>query len=306
MLIVYTILAFLMVFLRPENLFAWGPGTHLEIATDLLKEAGTFAPVVVPILKKYREEFIYGMVSADILMAKKYAGCLHHCHNWGIGWKVLAACREDREKASAYGYLTHLAADIVAHNYYVPFMIIKSFDAHKTINHTYWEMRFDMHVKREIWDRIKELVRGDFGRFDKLLESTLKRPIFSFKFNKAVFSTILMLQQLKQLRKGVEIQSRFSEWPLLPSEVRHYKSLAMELCRGFLANPKDADCLRGDAVGTSRLKYASEMRKSLRKMGLRGVVEEERIDKFISKVQKMLKASMLDPLAELPRSYEAL
>lgn len=305
-MIVYTILVALLVIFWPSDAFAWGPGTHLETAKVLLEGAVSFSPIVIPLMKAYRDEFIYGMVSADLLVGKKYAGYLHHCHNWDIAWKILDGCKSDRERASAYGYLTHLAADIVAHNYYIPYMIIKSFDANNVVNHTYWELRFDIHVKRSTWNEVKRIVDGDFSCFDHLLEETLIRPLFSFKTNKRIFSTILLLQQFKKLRKTIEIQSKFSEWPLTEVEVEHYRSLIMELAREFLTIFKDAKCLQGEPAGLKRLKYASNLRKSLKRMVSRGMVEKEDVKEFVERLKIKLKDTMLEPDASLPESYEAL
>jgi len=304
-MLVYLILIIIGIVCLPTDALAWGPGTHLETATTLLKYTGTFAPVVAALITKYRNEFIYGMVSADILVGKKYAGYLNHCHNWRIGWRVLEACKNDRERASAYGYLAHLAADIVAHNYYIPYMMIKSFGT-RLKHHTYWELRFDMHVKSATWDRVREVVRGDYDSFDNLLEETLLRPLFSFKMNKRIFSTILLVQNLKQLRKTVEIHDRFSQWPLSKSEVRHYRYLTMKMARGFLVDPKGAPCLNGDPAGHDRLKFAKNTRKSLRRLKKRKLTSPADKDEYLNLIRKTLRDDMLNPNVKLPESYEAL
>lgn len=303
-MVAYLILVILIV-VWPSDAFAWGPGTHLEVATSLLKNAAAFSPVVASLMRKYRGEFVYGMVSADVLVGKKYAGYHYHSHNWRVGWQILEGCTTDQERASAYGYLAHLAADITAHNYYIPYMVVKSFDA-KMKNHTYWELRFDVHVKPSTWDEAKNVIKGDFSGFDNLLETTLKRPIFSFRTNKRIFSTILLLQKFKQLRQTVEIHSKFSQWPLTGSEVQHYKFLVMKMAREFLIKLEGANCLLGDPSGMRRLKYAGDTRKSLKRLVSRGLVGKADVDRFIKKLRRELKETVLEPDASLPESYEVM
>jgi hypothetical protein len=289
----------------PSDVFAWGPGTHLEVATGLLKETAIFSPVVAGLLKKYRDQFVYGMVSADVLMGKKYVGYLHHNHNWSVGRQVYKNCKTERERASAYGYLAHLASDIVAHNYYIPYMIINSFDT-KMKQHTYWELRFDNHVHEETWNEVLRVIRADVHDFDSVLESTLKRPMFSFRTNKRIFNTILLVQRFRQLRRMVDLHSRVTQWPLKMSEVRYYKNLIMETTRDFMKDPKGAPCLSGDPAGHVRLKYANDTRKTLKKYVSRGLISRKEADKFIKRIRRELRKHMFDPAAKLPGSYEVM
>lgn len=290
----------------PNDAFAWGPGTHLEVAVGLVKDAAIFSPAIAMLLKKYRDQFVYGMVSADVLMGKKYAGYLHHNHNWAVGWQVFENCKSDSEKASAYGYLTHLACDIVAHNYYIPYMVIKSYRINRMRDHTYWELRFDNHVSDETWDEVYRILRADVHSFDNILESTLKRPMFSFKTNRRVFNTILMIQRFRQLRKMINFYSKKTQWPLKRSEVKHYKSLIMKTAHDFLKDPKNAVCLKGDPAGHYRLRYAKDTRKTLRKFVSREMISPKDADKFVKKVRGELRRTMFDPGARLPESYEVL
>lgn len=304
-MLIAVLLIILPIILMPANLYAWGPGTHLEVATTLLKEASLFAPAVAVLMKKYRDAFVYGMVSADVLVGKKYAGYLHHNHNWRVGRQVFERCKTDRERAAAYGYLTHLASDIIAHNYYVPYMIIKSFDT-KMMQHAYWELRFDVHVEKKTWEEVKRVLKADTSDFDLLLEKTLKRPMFSYKMNKRIFNTIMLMQQFRQMRNMIALHSRFSQWPLRKTEVKHYKSLIMATARDFLKNPDDAPCLKGDPAGHVRLRYASDTRKALKKYVSRGIVTRREADRFIKKVRGMLRKTIFQPEIELPESYSVL
>src|SRR3990167_3174343 len=145
--IVYFIL---LLLLTPAMVYAWGPGTHLEIAMTVLANSVWAAPAIRKLIQAFPSEYIYGNVSPDIIVGKKYAGAIHHCHNWAIGKLILEEAKTDSERASAWGYLTHLAADTVAHNYFVPVKIIQSFP-NRSLGHVYWEMRGDIHVPENSW-----------------------------------------------------------------------------------------------------------------------------------------------------------
>lgn len=298
-MIVYLIFLIFFIVFFPKDAFAWGPGTHLDVALSVLKSAAYAASPILPMLKKYRDEFIYGMVSADLLVGKKYAGALHHCHNWDNAWQILDRCKTERLQACAYGYLTHLASDIVAHNYYVPYMTIKSY-AYKMRQHTYWELRFDVTVSDDAWAQIKTVIKADFDKFDTILEKTLFRPMFSFKTNKRIFNTILLLQNFRQTRKTVKFHADHAEWPLVMSEVRHYKYLMMKQVKDFLINLGDAKCLEGDPSGWIRLAFADEIRQRLRYLSLKKMISDKEIDFYIENIQKELKKHILNPNAQLP------
>ena len=53
-------------------------------------------------------------------IAKKYAAAGRHCHSWPVGFEILDRARDEPLRAFSLGYLAHLAADVVAHNYFVP------------------------------------------------------------------------------------------------------------------------------------------------------------------------------------------
>lgn len=296
MFFVYLTLLFCLL---PAAAFAWGPGTHLDISLEVLKHAAWAAPTIQRLIEKYADEFIYGSVSPDIIVGKKYAGAIHHCHNWQIGHLILEEAKTDFEKASAWGYLTHLAADTVAHNYFVPFKIIHSY-SNRTLGHAYWEMRFDIHVPEDSWHELEHVIRHDYFPFDHLLERVLKKTLFSFRTSKKIFNSILILHKMKQLRFGLKTYAKASRWALVREDVGHFRKLTMEAVREFLKNPEKARCLAADPAGTRKLKYAAEISKSLRKW--RG----GKPGRFIARVQQKLEEGLFDPSVLLPSLSEEL
>jgi len=106
------LLGVLLVVLVPQEAHAWGPVTHLVHGATVLARLSTLPMSLQGILRAFPDAYLYGCVGADIIQAKKFARDLrYHCHSWNVGWQVLDAAGNDSERAFAYGYLTHLAAD---------------------------------------------------------------------------------------------------------------------------------------------------------------------------------------------------
>jgi hypothetical protein len=56
--------------------------------------------------------------AADIINFKAYGGAYSHCHRWTIIDEMREIARTPREEAFVFGYLSHLAADTIAHNHF--------------------------------------------------------------------------------------------------------------------------------------------------------------------------------------------
>ena len=134
----------LVVIALPQDAFAWGAGIHLHLGTVALTNLNLLRPAVAAIISAYPNDFLYGCIAADITIGKKFTHYLLHCHRWNMGMKILEEAGPEPQKACAYGYLSHLAADTVAHNYYVPMKTMESFDflAIPSVNKTVWLTHF--------------------------------------------------------------------------------------------------------------------------------------------------------------------
>lgn len=298
-MLVYIIISALIFLLIPENAFAWGPGTHIEITFSLLEKLGMIAPAIRTIIAGREEWFVYGSVAADIVVGKKFAGEHDHCHNWRVGQLVLKAAKTDRERAAAYGYLSHLAADVVAHNYYIPYKIIKNYRA-RLLSHTYWEMCFDMHVRQGVWEKMTRMITGDFSPFDHLLENVLKRALFSFKTSKTIFSSILALQRFKQFRRTFAVYARKSKFKLDTDDITHYMRLALQSSFELLVNPKNAQCLKGDPTGAYKIEYANMLRWRIKNALSHKIINSRDVDQLLILTKQALYKNMFVPEAVLP------
>ncbi|MBK5274485.1 MAG: zinc dependent phospholipase C family protein [Desulfuromonadales bacterium] len=253
----------LITLLIPDQAYAWGGGIHLQLGVSVLNNLSALAPDVSALLASHPRDFLYGCISADITLGKKFTHEMLNCHRWRIGRKVLQAARTDSERACAYGYLCHLAADVIAHNYYVPYKIMRSFSS-VTMKHAYWEMRFETFVSREIWETAQDVCRTDQRANDALMRGVLTNTIFSFGTNKRIFNSIMLVSRLEKWQKVMLTLSDKSRYVLADSDRDEYLRLAEEAVYGFLQQPQESELLLADPTGERALAMAEAVRKNLR------------------------------------------
>src|SRR5215218_10374709 len=152
-------IALLLVALTPTHLYAWGPATHAYLSWQVLQQLELVPQAIRAIISAYPYDFVYGSLAADISLAKKYVPEGRHCHHWHVGEEIEQAAESERLKAVGIGYLTHLAADTVAHNVYIPRQLLLT-SSTKGLGHSYWEARMDRHVGEPYMGLARHAVMG--------------------------------------------------------------------------------------------------------------------------------------------------
>jgi len=304
LIFLYGLLIFLVYFLFPLESWAWGPGAHMTYALHALSKVAVLAPAIGALLKKHSNIFLYGTIAADIIFGKKYAGDLYHCHHWDVALPLLNKTHTDQERAFIYGYLGHLAVDTVAHNFYVPYKIIASFET-RTLRHTYWEMRFDEKMDPKVWQKLTEVAESEYGEFDNFLEKNLKRTIFGFKTNKKIFNSLLLIQRMNKWQRASGLLARRSAYPLLQREVKAFRDKCFEVLIEFFQEPTKARVLKADPSGQLKLLYAKELVRDLRNYSRRKLISKPRAHKFVREVRDRLEEGLYQPV-DLPLITDAL
>lgn len=304
MLLVYLLFA-LGVILIPENAYAWGPGMHLETALYVLDHVKDILPGIAAVITEHPRHFIYGSVSPDILVGKRYAGYHWHCHNWNVAQLLLDSAKTTAEKSGVYGYLCHLAADTVAHNYFVPYKAVRGYSA-KLLSHTYWELRHDLKVNPRVWKEVRSITQGDYADFDALMEKTLRKSVLSFRTSRVIFRGILKLEQLRRLRQTLTVFAKQSQWDIGPERFLHFYTLTMSTVMDFLKNPKKARCLAADPSGMARQAEALQLRKRIRENLRRNVITKSQADKWVQLCSKRLEESLFLPVIWWPDVYDVV
>lgn len=294
----YFLFVFFVYFFSSNIAHAWGPGAHLEYALNALSHIATLAPAVRILLKKYPKDFLYGNLAADIIFGKKFAGELYHCHHWDVALPLLDQAKTDSQKAFIYGYLTHLSVDTVAHNYFVPYQTIRSYEA-LTLRHTYWEMRYDLKMPDRVWSVLEEIGQEDYSDNDDLLSNTLKRALFSFKTTKKIFDNILLLQRTRRWRNAAQILTDRSTYSLHMEDVNDFKGLCYNVSVDFLKHPDKALAFQADPTGKLKILYAREMVSKLRRARATKHMTLKQADERIVDVRHALREGIYKPV-ELP------
>ncbi|MBI5212340.1 MAG: zinc dependent phospholipase C family protein [Nitrospirae bacterium] len=161
----------------------------------------SYAPLIpagiMTLLKKYRQDFLYGNLMADMILGKKYLPDDKSSHSWDVGLKLLEQAKKGQEKAFVYGYLSHLAADTVAHEH----LTEDKWD----MGHAWVEMKADSLINKAYWLEYVTINRAVKRRNDRFLEDSLDSFIFSFKTNKRIYKGMVFLSFLNKKRKrGVD------------------------------------------------------------------------------------------------------
>ena len=305
-LMIFVYLLFVVaVLLIPDTAFAWGPGMHLETSLVVLERIREIAPSIAAIIAEHPRHFIYGTVSPDILVGKRYAGYHWHCHNWNVAKVLLDTAKTTAEKAGVYGYLTHLAADTVAHNYYVPYKTVRGYSA-KMLSHTYWELRYDLNVDNRVWKEITHITKGDYVDFDALMEKTLRKTILSFRTSRFIFKGLLKLEQLKHLRQTLQVFAKKSQWKIAPERYSHFYDLTINTVMNFLQDPQRAHCLAADPSGMARLSESLQLRNRIRENLRRKVITRAQADKWVELSANQLEESLFLPVIWWPDVYDVV
>jgi Zinc dependent phospholipase C len=252
-----------ITFCLPNQALAWGAGTHLQLGLAVLDTLGSLPPAIAAIIGGAPRDFLYGCIAADIIVGKKFTHYLLHCHRWQIGRSVLQRAQTPSQQACAYGYLAHLAADTIAHNYYVPYKLMKSFPT-LALKHAYWEARFDCFVPKEVWDMGHQIARENYRENDALLRGVLADTIFSFGTNKRIFNSILMVSRLDKWQQFQRTINEVSRYPLEDQDREEYLELAREAVFDTLCSPEDCQSYLADPTGERAQAVADRVRKNLR------------------------------------------
>jgi hypothetical protein len=288
------LLGALLVLLVPSHACAWGGGMHLQLGVTVLDNLGVLSNELAALLAANPRDFLYGCISADITLGKKFTHSLLNCHRWRIGQKVLTAARTDSERACAYGYLCHLAADVIAHNYFVPYKIMRSF-ASVTMKHAYWEMRFETFVTKDVWETAQDVCRADQRANDALLRGVLTNTIFSFGTNKRIFNSIMLLSRLEKWQKVMQTLSDNSRYQLAESDRDEYMKLTVDAVQDFLQHPRDSELLLGDPTGERALAAAEALRKNLRLLYRSGKITKNEGMEQVEQIRGTLRQALLKP-----------
>ncbi|MBC8451202.1 MAG: zinc dependent phospholipase C family protein [Planctomycetes bacterium] len=243
---------------------AWGPGTHLEYAERVLRRRRELLPPrVANLLTKHRSAYLYGNLAADIINFKGYGGHYNHCHRWTIVDEFLEEDDGPLTEAFALGYLSHLAADTIAHNHFVPYHLVR-FARTRGLGHLYWEMSADRFVDERRWDLVRDLkADNSLDALDDLVNRSVPKKALSMKTNKLLFSHVLLVSEREAWRKGMSRIHPMGRVALQKGFLERFRKAATARARLALSRGGVAKLEHIDTNGKLAQKEAIKLRKGL-------------------------------------------
>lgn len=228
-------ICFLSILLMPSIAEAWGPLTHFYLGSQVLELGGAVIPAMVyGLLRKHKSDFLYGNLMADIILGKRFQELEKNSHTWDIAWRLFTSARTEQQKAFAYGYLTHLCADTVAHNLELPTL---------PFTHPIFEIKADSIIDKKYRRALKGLDKMMQKRHDIFLEKTLESVFFSFKTNKRIFKSFLVLSKLPNYTPVSNFIDRRIPYEIPVKDIYKFQKESLNRMFELLKNGKNSDVL---------------------------------------------------------------
>jgi zinc dependent phospholipase C len=269
--------AIVVIAILPHPAYAWTPGTHVFLGQAVIRSLTLVPQSIAELLQAFPYDFLYGSIAADTSIAKKYAPAGRHCHSWAVGLDVLDGARDAPSRAFALGYLSHLAADSVAHNYFVPKQLAVT-SSTSTLGHSYWESRFDTHLGPEPSRQARELILIDHSTSDALLDRVLSPTIFSTPTNRRIFRGMVVVADSESWQRIFQLMTDNSRWDLADEEVARYLDRSFDFIIDFLRRVEASEPYALDPSGDESLRAAKRVRRSALRAGgemeVRGQAEQ--------------------------------
>ncbi|MFN2398794.1 MAG: zinc dependent phospholipase C family protein [Gemmatimonadaceae bacterium] len=263
----------------PGVAYAWTPGTHIFLSEAILRSLALLPPAVAELLHAFPYDFLYGSIAADTSIAKKYAPVGRHCHSWNVGLEILERASTKPLKAFALGYLSHLAADAVAHNFFVPrYLVIASRTS--GLGHSYWESRFETHLGPGFSSKAVEVMVRDHAHSDEHLDQILSPTIFSTQTNRRIFRGMVYVTDTESWQRIFQLAADNSRWDLTDVEVAGYMDRAFDYIVDFLLRLESSEPYLLDPSGDDALISALRVRRAARLSGVEFHLAEEAIRRF--------------------------
>jgi hypothetical protein len=138
----------LPLLLHSSSALAWGLETHIYFSQLLIWAIpladGNFRRAA----RRFPRLVMAGACLPDLSLVGGTA--FRHTHGWHSCERLLSRAAGDEEKAVALGYASHLLADVVAHNHFVPAHQALWLD-HPLLTHVMAEWAMDCHIRPHLF-----------------------------------------------------------------------------------------------------------------------------------------------------------
>jgi Zinc dependent phospholipase C len=223
-----------VLFVFPADAHAWTHGTHLYVAESVLANLELLPPAIADLLRAFPYDFLYGNIAPDASLVKHIVPEGRHSHAWNVGQETYDFADLDARRAFGLGFLSHLAADTVAHNYFVPRQLMLT-SSTRSMGHSYWEIRAETHLTDRYAGKARDLIRLDHTETDRYLEKIISPTLFSVSTNRKLFRGMVHLTQTKAWQRAMQATRDRSRWLLEDQYVERHLALAYDLTMNLLA-----------------------------------------------------------------------
>jgi hypothetical protein len=238
---IFNILLILYVLLVPTVAFAWGPLTHVYLGNELLSLGALIPAGIFQIIRRYKKDFLYGTLMADLVVGKKYLPEHKNSHNWAFAFELLKSAETKQQKAFVYGYMSHLAADTVAHNVYTA--------EKRNIGHTLLELKADCIIDKKYWSQAIAIDKKTQLRNDLFLENSVNRLLFSFKTNKRILKGMVYLSVLNREKIADFIDKNIVTSMPMRETIEHLHQESIDKIIDLFRRLEKSDVVRVNPIG---------------------------------------------------------
>jgi hypothetical protein len=252
----FTFLLFAELFIS-KGAWAWGPAIHTVIACTILDRIEQILPVIASVIGPHSLEYIYGSMAADFFLGKGIKKKEGHSHNWDTGFKLLEEAKDEKEAAIAYGFLSHLAADVVAHNYFVPDLLSR-LSLWKKIGHLYSEAVADKFAGPLYIKIARDVLSMEQLDCDKMLKSVVRRNRRGLTTKRRIFTQSVKISDYLYCLPRVSLSNNSPKYRISNEYLIFMIELSYRLVKDLLSYPESSPCLSHDPIGSNNLKLAGQ------------------------------------------------
>jgi len=269
----------LVIAATPSTAHAWTPGTHIFLGETIIRSLALLPASIAEIIAAFPYDFLYGSIAADTSIAKKYAAAGRHCHSWNVGLEIYDQAKPEPMRAFGLGYLAHLAADTVAHNFFVPHQLAIT-STTTALGHSYWESRIDTHLGDRFSRRAREIILLDHSASDGHLDRILSPTIFSTPTNRRIFRGMVYVTDTESWQRIFQMVSEKSRWDLPNAEIGAYMVRSYDYIVDLFNRFDSAEPYSLDPAGLDALREAKRVRRAAMRTRDVGLIEENARARF--------------------------
>ena len=253
----------LLLVLFPLPALAFGPVAHVDMGLEVMAQAAGLG--VGALLARYATDFLRGILAADRELAKTVVPYKLHTHNWERSFHMYRSAKSDAERAFFLGWLCHLAADWVAHAYFVPLRLVESYKA-RMAGHVYWELRYDVLARQTCDPAVLKTLGMNERAHRKFLARVVPGPVLGSYLHVRITGWAIALQRVRAYRVATDFVHRESHLVLPAAQYDEVRRLAIEAQLSVLRRLEDAPVVQMDPRGGRPAAVAVRLRRYLRRL----------------------------------------